>query len=118
MIMPRRRSRARSQGYLLMDALAGLLLLLALTTLLATAVNLRQRNARHLAEQRKALLAAQEVLVNARTTGQPTCTDTFAQVSIARTGQQVGELEWVEVSVEREGRHASLVGLAPAGGSP
>jgi hypothetical protein len=37
-------------------------------------------------------------------------------VTIERTGQRVGEMEWVEVKVTHDGRHASLVGLARAAG--
>jgi hypothetical protein len=115
---------SRTSGFLTLDVLAGIFLLMALAITLAVSANLRQRSAQRLAEQRQALAVAQEVLVNLRSSGQSSTSDTAAQVSVERTGRRLADLEWVQVTVIREGRRASLLGLArapatrPAGGSP
>ena len=96
------------------DALAGLILLATLATLLAVAVAMRHKSAQHLSDQRRANNAAQEALANLQAGRDAKVADEFAQVSVDRSGKTVGRREWVEVKVVREGRHASIVGLAPA----
>jgi hypothetical protein len=114
----------RTSGFFALDALAGIFLLLALTMVLAVSASLRQRNTQRFAEQRQALAMAQEVLANLRSGGQPVPTDATARVSVERSGRRLADLEWVQVTVVRAGRRASLVGLArgpatrPAGGTP
>lgn len=108
---------SRRRAFMTADALAGVFLLAALTTLLATCVNARQQKSRQFAEQRRALSAAQEVLVNLQTRGQPTCSDPAAKIEIVRSGTRLADCEWVEVSVTRESRRATLSGLAPAEGA-
>lgn len=104
----------RRRGFMTMDALAGLMLLVALATALAVAANMRARNAHLLSDQRKANNAAQEVLANLQSGGEAKSAHESVQISIQRAGKRVADREWVEVKVLREGRHASIVGLAPA----
>ena len=104
----------RRRGLMTMDALAGLMLLIALATALAVAANMRARNAHLLSDQRKANNAAQEVLANLQSGGEAKVKDESVQISVQRTGKRVADREWVEVRVVREGRHASIVGLVPA----
>ena len=100
-------------GLMTFDALAGLFLLAAIATALAVSANLRQKSAVQLTHQRQANAAAQEALGNLQTTGKPQISDSSIEVSVEYTGQRVGKSEWVEVSTACEGRHASIVGLAP-----
>jgi hypothetical protein len=103
----------RRKAFMTFDALAGLFLLVALATALAVAATLRQKSAVHLADQRAANALAEQVLLHLQATGQ-TMDDSSSSISIARSGQHVGKLEWVEVTVRRNGRRASMTGLAPA----
>jgi hypothetical protein len=104
----------RRRGLMTLDALAGLMLLVALATALAVAANMRAKNAHLLSDQRKANNAVQEALANLQYGGEAKATDESAEISVQCTGKRVADREWVEVNVVREGRHASIVGLAPA----
>jgi hypothetical protein len=96
------------------DAIGGLFLLAALATLLAVAIGVQSKGAKLLLDQRIANNEAQEVLAKLQEGGEAKVSDESANVSVERTGKHVGDKEWVEVKVVREGRHASIVGLAPA----
>lgn len=104
----------RRRGLMTIDALAGLMLLVALATALAVAANMRAKNAHLLSDQRKANNAAQEALANLQSGSEAKVADESVEISVQRTGKRVVDREWVEVNVVREGRHASIVGLAPA----
>jgi type II secretory pathway pseudopilin PulG len=111
----------RRSGFLAMEVLVALLLLLALAIVLAVSAGMRLRTAQRLADQRLALAAAEEVLSNLRSGGSPTSADASARVSISRSGKPLASMEWIQVTVLREGRRATLVGLAPTtqpGGAP
>jgi hypothetical protein len=98
-------------AFMTMDALAGLFLLAALATALAVAAHSRQRAAENLATQRSALAATQRVIAQLQT-GQPE----QDRVSIVHTGRRLGSGEWVEVSVEVDGRRVPLLAVTPATG--
>src|SRR2546421_2619594 len=105
---------SRGPGFMMIDVMAGIILLTALAGALAVATNLRQRNAQHLADQRAAMRIAQDALAAGQAPE-----NSPAKISIARTGKHLGQREWIEVTVLYNGRHAALAGLAPAeGGSP
>jgi Tfp pilus assembly protein PilX len=106
-----RKRISRERGFMMMDVMAGIILLTALAGALAVATNLRQRNAQHLIDQRTAMRIAQDALAAGQAPQ-----NSPAKVSIARTGTRVGSREWIEVSVVYNGRHAALAGLAPAEG--
>ena len=96
---------------MMMDVMAGIILLTALAGALAVATNLRQRNAQHLIDQRAAMRIAQDALAAGHAPE-----NSLAKVSIGHTGKRVASREWIEVSVVYNGRHAALAGLAPAEG--
>jgi hypothetical protein len=98
---------------MMMDALAGLMLLIALATALGVAASMRAKNAQLLVEQRAANNAAQEAMANLQSGGEAKVVDESTEVSVQHTGKLVGDKEWIEISVVRAGRHASIVGLAP-----
>jgi hypothetical protein len=104
----------RHRAFMTLDAMAGLFLLASLATALAVAGNMRAKTALRLSDQRKANAAAQEALANLQSGGAAKVADESAKASVRYTGPRLGKSEWVEVTVEREGRHASLTGLAPA----
>jgi hypothetical protein len=104
----------RPFGFMATDVLVGIFLLAAMATLMAVAGNLRYRNTRHLADQRAALQEARMALVQLQSGAQPTAADPSTQLAINHTGTRVGSREWVEVTVIRQGRRSSLVGLVTA----
>ena len=63
-------------------------------------------------DQRAAMVIAERTLCEGHAPADP-----LAQVSVKYTGTSIGGREWIEVSVTLNGRHASLAGLAPAGGA-
>jgi len=95
------------------DAIAGLVLLGTLATLLAVAAGMRHKSSQRLSVQRHAQVIAQEALANLQATGEAKTSDDAATVDVQRTGKITGNREWVEVKVIADGRHASIVGLAP-----
>ena len=103
----------RQRGFMMTDAIAGLLLLATLATLLAVAGGIHQKGGQRLLDQRIANNEAQDALAKLQRGGEAKISDESAQISVERTGKLVGGREWVEVKVIREGRHASIVGLAP-----
>ena len=67
---------------MMMDVMAGIILLTALAGALAVATNLRQRNAQHLIDQRAAMRIAQDALAAGQAPE-----NSPAKVSVARTGK-------------------------------
>jgi hypothetical protein len=100
------------KAFMTMDALAGLFLLAALATALAVAAHSRQRAAENLATQRSALAATQRVIAQLQIGQQPA----EGRVSIVHTGTRLGSGEWVEVSVDVDGRRVPLLAVTPATG--
>src|SRR4051812_39511107 len=103
--------KRKRHGLMTIDALAGLMLLGALASALAVGTNVSRRAARQFASQREALLVAQQT-VDALRVGStiPTSDD----VVIARTGPRVGDREWIEITVTKNSRRATLAALVPA----
>jgi len=100
------------------DVLAGIFLLAAMATALVVAAHVQASSAQAFSDQRKANAIAQEALLNLQTSGKATSSEQAATVSVQHTGERAGDGEWVEVRVVWQNRHASIVGLAPAGGAP
>jgi hypothetical protein len=95
------------------DALVGLFIIAGLISLFGFAMNLRQRNADRLADQRRAFNTASLVLAGLQASPQTQIpSEPDSRVSIQRSGKRVGDLEWVEVTAIYAGRHVSIVGLA------
>jgi hypothetical protein len=103
---------------MIIDALAGLMLLVALATVLARAHYLQAATDTRVQNQRRALEDAQTVLMKLHVSpaAKPPAIE-GAKVSITRLGKHASGGEWIEVRVERDGRSASLVGLIAAGGA-
>jgi hypothetical protein len=108
---------ARNRAFLTADVLVGIFLLAAMATALIVAAHVQAKSASSFADQRKANAIAQEVMLNLQTTGAATTSDQAAKVSVDRTGKRVGDQEWVEVRVQFNTRHASIVGLSRSGGA-
>ena len=104
----------RRRGFMMADAIAGLFLLAALGTLLAVAIGMQSRSANRLLDQRRANNSAIESLANLQSSGEAKASDQSATVAVERSAKFVAGKEWVEVRVTLNGRHASIVGLAPA----
>jgi hypothetical protein len=96
---------------MMMDALAGIMLLTALASVLAVSASLRQRNAQHLSDQRAALTIAEQTIQS----GHPP-QGSAAKVAIRPQGKPIAGRQWIEVTVTLNGRRSVLCGLAPAGG--
>ena len=103
------------RAFMTLDVLAGIFLLAALITLLAGAAKMRHSSARQFAAQRDALNVAQATLERLQTR-EPIVAD--GNTSIVATKQYVAGREWVEVTVIRDGRRASIIGLVPRGEEP
>ena len=99
-------------GFMAMDTIAGLCLLLALSTVLLYAASLRQRSAQRLGEQRRALEAARMTLTRLQT-HQPDEPEN-AMIRVVRAGMRVGDMEWAEVTASVGRGRASISGLIPA----
>ena len=106
------------RGYMIIDALAGLMLLVALATVLARTHHLQAGTDARVQSQRRALEDAQAVLMKLQASAGAKPTEIEgAKISIKHLGSHASGGEWIEVRVEREGRSASLVGLVAAGGA-
>jgi len=104
--------KSSPRGFITFDMLAGIFLLVAMASVLAASTGLRARNAQHLADQRAAMAVAQRTLSE----GNPPA-GSSARITVDHTGKRISDREWINVSVILNGRHASLSGLAPAGGT-
>lgn len=111
-LLPKARPRARRTGFLLADVIVGMFILALLTTVLLVSLNLRSKSMRKLESQRAALEQAERVLAGLQSGGVPSELQ-GSQLAVRRTGKRVGTMEWVEVSISREGRTAAITGLAP-----
>lgn len=107
------------RAFLVTDAIVALFIIGGLISMFGLAVNLHQRNADHLAHQRRALAAASLALASLQSSSQATIpNDSETLISIQRSGKQVGNLEWVQVTATHAGRRASLAGLARSATQP
>ena len=113
-----KRCRRSHRGYMVIDAIAGLVLLVALATVFARAHYLQTATEVSVQNQRRALQDAQTVLIKLQTSSDAKATEIEgAKIAVTHLGKHPGGGEWVEVRVEREGRSASLVGLVSSGGA-
>jgi hypothetical protein len=103
---------------MLIDAIAGLVLLVALATVFARAHYLQAATQARVQNQQRALQDAQTVLMKLQTSADAKAPAIDgAKVSVTHLGKHSTGGEWIEVRVEREGRSASLVGLISTGGA-
>jgi hypothetical protein len=114
----RRHPRRRRAGFFLMDTVTGLVVAGILGTLLAIAIARGGQAERRLADGAAATRIGQRAL-SALHEGKGVPTD-FAGATVAvkpvEGGAKVDGRAWVEVTVNYQGRRASLVGLVPQGG--
>jgi hypothetical protein len=96
-------------AFVLLDVIAGIALLAALSTVLVVAANSVTLNAGHLAEQRAASNEVQSAMAKLQS-GEKL---DDPNITIRHIGPRVGNREWIEVNATRDGHHASLIGLAP-----
>jgi hypothetical protein len=102
---------------MLIDAIAGLVLLVALATLVARGRGLQARTEAQLHDQSAAFQDAQTVLAKLQSAPSAKAPEIpGAKVSVTALGRH-GNADWVEVRVEREGRSASLIGAVSTGGA-
>lgn len=113
----KRRTRSH-RGYMVIDAIAGLVLLVALATVFARTHYLQAATEARVQNQRRALQDAQTVLLKLQTSmdSKPPVID-GAKIAITHLGKQSIGGEWIEVRVQRDGHSASLVGWVPSGGA-
>jgi len=115
------RSRARPPargGFLIMDMIIGMLLLGALTVVLAVGARAQQRGAAHLNDSRAALRGAEAALLELQTgAAQPSPRRgvTVRVIEDATTAAPPRH-RWVSVEATCNGRVASLYGLIPSAG--
>jgi hypothetical protein len=99
-----------------MDAIVGLMLLIALASVLAVAVNQQAAASRKLAERRAAQRAAEATLV-ALQSGQPAPNQSGGDATVVTTLESPAPAGWKWVRVERRssgsGPSVQLVGLVP-----
>jgi hypothetical protein len=104
---------------MVIDAIAGLILLVALATVFARAHHLQSATDARVQSQQRALQDAQTVLTSLHASAKSAVPEIEgAKVSVTHVGKHTGGGEWIEVRVERSGRSATLVGLVGAGGAP
>jgi type II secretory pathway pseudopilin PulG len=123
MTRPISTASAAQRGFMLLDAIIGIILLGSLLTVLAVNANLRNRAAVRMASQRAAMQTAEKALADLQRGATTAPADAADRISVRRTGQRIGAMEWVQVTAFHDGRQASLSGLAPAtqpgsGGAP
>ena len=111
---------ARRRGFFLLDAITGFLVIGVLGLVLVSAITMNTRAHRRLRDAAAATAAAEQVLALLRD-GQPapqSLGGAAVRVRPMEAGEAPRKYRWVEVTVTREGRAATLVGLAPDGGQP
>lgn len=105
--------RSKQSGFILIDVLAGIFLLAALSTAMMVAINVRNRAAIKFADQRQAIELARQTLADLQANHPPPNLPN-ARISISPTTQPARDLRWVRVTVELNGRSATLAGAVPA----
>jgi type II secretory pathway pseudopilin PulG len=114
---PRQRRR---RGFLLIDAVVAMGIILLLTLVLTVAVTRQQRTTAKLADTRDAVRLAEQTLT-ALQAGEPAPAPPEGSViDILPAGpvKEAAGLAWVTVRVTHHGRSATLVGLARAAAAP
>jgi hypothetical protein len=103
---------------MLIDAIAGMVLLVALATVFVRAHHLQSSAELRVQSQQRSLQDAEMVLTKLHASLQtPVPEIEGAKVTVTHLGKGAAGGEWIEVRVERDGRSASLVGLVGAGGA-
>ena len=112
--------RRRRAGFFLTDSVVGFLLIGVLGLVLVVGVTTAAKAHRRLADSAAATVAAEQAmaLLRDRQPVPQTLNDVAVQVQAAEGGQAVVGHRWVEITATRNGRTATLVGLAPEGAMP
>ena len=99
----------------MLDVTIGLIIIALVGVILAMAVGRQQRGLQRLAESREATRLAESVLAQLQTGGPMPPAEARQAVSVQVSGEQApaGKV-WAEVSVDVNGRRASLWGPVPA----
>ena len=113
-------TQPRRRGFMVMDAVGGLILVAILATVLAVALNRQNRAQQKLADSRAAVRVAERVLAELQASAKPAMEEDQTRIAVvpAEGAPDVRGLVWVEVRVACWGQHASLVGLVPRASLP
>lgn len=100
---------------MILDATLGLALAAALLVMLTVAVGQQRRGARHFAEQRALVRAAEAALIDLQRHQPPTADDDAIRVEVQPLDAAGAPLarRWVQVRASRGEQSAALVGLVP-----
>jgi type II secretory pathway pseudopilin PulG len=110
----------RQRGYVLLDVVAGLSIVVLLTGVLTVSADRQQRATRRLDDQRKATALAERTLTNLQL-GQPAPTDiegATVRLIASNGGSPPTGKRWIAVHTSVSGRSSDLVGLVPASVEP
>lgn len=103
----------RRNGYVLLDAVNGLVLVGILLVALVVMVVRQNRLAERLAESRSATTAVEDALSSLQQGRAPRPVSTIVLHAQPLPTDPVGDRIWVDVSAEQSGRTVNLVGLVP-----
>jgi len=109
-----RQNRRRRAAFLFFDLMIALAVLATLTTLMIVGVDRQRRTSQALSDTRAANRLAERVLLDLQQGHKPAAATGGERVAVARLtgGQEISGYSWVSVTVESNGRHATLSGLA------
>ncbi len=110
------------RGFMLMDALGGIILVASLATILAVAINRQSRAEQKLADIRAAARMAEEVATDLQTQPAP-AVEKAARVDVSVTihaldTAAISGHAWAEITVTRRDSSARLLALVPAKSLP
>lgn len=112
--------RRKRTGFLVLDAIGGLLVVGVLASLLMVAMSRQNRAGQQLAESREVIRLAERTLMEMQAArGIPAAgADQGVRVRRLPGGQEVAGWVWVEVQTESSGHRAALTGLVPQASAP
>ncbi|HXE55744.1 MAG TPA: hypothetical protein VN541_22160 [Tepidisphaeraceae bacterium] len=108
------RTSTRRRGFLMMDAIFGILILGVCMVMLVVTVSRESTAEVRLADARRATAIAEATLTNLQC-GSPLQSSADAKVSIepCKDGRQVNGMRWARVTVRVNNETRSLIGLVP-----
>ena len=114
MRIPMRADRAAHSGMIMIDVLPGLFLLAALSSAMAVALHARQLATQKFGDQRQAIEIARETLADVQSHRPVPNASQYpgVKISVAPTTQSSDRAAWSRVTVEFNGRRATLDGFA------
>lgn len=102
----------KRRGYLIAEAVIAMSLIGVLIVAMAVMVTRQQKAAAALAEQRELARAAEQALLSLRSAEAPMPAGVEVRVEPVEGGETIAGRTWVRLTVAREGREVSLIGLA------